>query len=61
MYLETIESFLVQAEDLYRSNPLKTRYSIKYRHCDGKLVVKVTDDVTVRVVLFKTTRSFFLG
>jgi signal recognition particle subunit SRP9 len=60
MYLETIESFLVQAEDLYRSNPLKTRYSIKYRHCDGKLVVKVTDDVTVRVVLFKKTRSFFL-
>eukprot|EP00890_Picochlorum_soloecismus_P001288 jgi/Picsp_1/215/NSC_00214-R1_signal recognition particle 9 kda protein len=46
MYLETVESFLVQAEDLYKSNPLKTRYVMKYRHCDGKLVVKVTDDRT---------------
>jgi len=50
MYLETVESFLIQAEDLYKSNPLKTRYSMKYRHCDGKLVVKVTDDTTVRVI-----------
>ena len=48
MYLETIESFLIQAEDLYRSNPLKTRYVIKYRHSEGKLVVKMTDDTTVR-------------
>ena len=46
MYLETVESFLVQAEDLFRTNPLQTRYSIKYRHCDQKLVAKVTDDVT---------------
>ena len=60
MYLETIESFLVQAEDLYRSNPLKTRYSIKYRHCDGKLVVKVTDDVTVRVSLLKKDMDTFV-
>lgn len=46
MYLETVESFLIQAEDLYRSNPLQTRYSLKYRHCDQKLVAKITDDVT---------------
>jgi signal recognition particle subunit SRP9 len=46
MYLETVESFLVQAQDLFRSNPLQTRYSIKYRHCDQKLVAKITDDVT---------------
>ena len=46
MYLETVESFLVQAQDLFLSNPLQTRYSIKYRHCDQKLVAKITDDVT---------------
>lgn len=26
---------------------LQTRYSVKYRHTDGKLVLKVTDDTTV--------------
>jgi len=46
MYLETLESFIVQAEELYRSNPLRCRYTIKYRHTDGKLVAKLTDNVT---------------
>ena len=47
MYIEDWEAFTQQAEALYRSNPLKTRYVLKYRHCDGKLVLKVTDDVVV--------------
>ena len=44
MYVEDFESFMQQAEELYRCSPLDTRYSIKYRHVDGKLVFKVTDD-----------------
>jgi hypothetical protein len=48
MYIENLDSFVQQAEDLYRGDPLKTRYVMKYRHCDGKLVLKVTDDTTVR-------------
>lgn len=47
MHLESLESFIQQAEELYKANPLKTRYVIKYRHCDGKLSLKVTDDTTV--------------
>ena len=47
MFIEDFEAFIQEAEELYRSNPLATRYSIKYRHCDGKLVLKVTDDVKV--------------
>ena len=47
MYLESLDSFVQQAEALFASNPLKTRYVMKYRHCDGKLVLKVTDDDTV--------------
>ena len=27
----------------------KTRYSVKWRSSEGKLVLKITDDVTVRV------------
>ena len=29
----------------------QTRYVMKYRHCDGKLVLKVTDDLQVRLPL----------
>jgi hypothetical protein len=47
MYIEDWDSFYVQAEELWRSSPLKTRYCIKYRHTEGNLVLKVTDDVVV--------------
>eukprot|EP00803_Ostreobium_quekettii_P002759 evm.model.scf_233.4 EVM.evm.TU.scf_233.4 scf_233:112446-113270(+) len=46
MYLRSWESFASQAEELYRKDPLGTRYLMKYRHCDGKLELKVTDDRT---------------
>jgi len=29
---------------------LKTRLVLKYRHCEGKLVFKVTDDKVVRLI-----------
>jgi signal recognition particle subunit SRP9 len=48
MYIDDWDSFYVQAEELWRQQPLKTRYCIKYRHTEGKLVLKVTDDVVVR-------------
>lgn len=44
-YVDDWASFAAQAEALYRSRPLHTRYVLKYRHCDGKLVLKVTDDI----------------
>lgn len=50
MYISDWDTFAEQAEALYRSDPLKTRYVLKYRHCDGKAVLKVTDDKTVRTV-----------
>ncbi|KAI3435566.1 hypothetical protein D9Q98_001631 [Chlorella vulgaris] len=46
MYIENWDSFYVQAVDLYHNSPLKTRFTTKYRHCDGKLILKVTDDAT---------------
>lgn len=47
MYVEDWDSFLQMSEALFRQAPLRTRYVLKYRHCDGKLVLKVTDDVAV--------------
>lgn len=50
MYIEDFESFYQQSEQLFRARPIETRYCIKYRNCDGKLVLKVTDDVKVNKV-----------
>lgn len=46
MYIEDWESFAQQAEALFRSQPLRTRYVLKYQHSQGKLTLKVTDDIT---------------
>ena len=48
MYIENWESFYQQAVDLYQRDPLKARFVTKYRHCDGRLTLKVTDDAVVR-------------
>lgn len=48
MYVQDWDIFAEQAEALYRSDPLRVRYVLKYRHCDGKAVLKVTDDKTAR-------------
>eukprot|EP00246_Nothoceros_aenigmaticus_P006435 TRINITY_DN1931_c0_g1_i2.p2 TRINITY_DN1931_c0_g1~~TRINITY_DN1931_c0_g1_i2.p2 ORF type:complete len:104 (+),score=20.58 TRINITY_DN1931_c0_g1_i2:138-449(+) len=55
VYLDSLENFEERAILLFRANPISTRYVMKYRHCDGKLVLKVTDD---RVCLkFKTDQA----
>ncbi|KAJ9524736.1 hypothetical protein QJQ45_024372 [Haematococcus lacustris] len=46
MYIADFDAFYQQAEELFRARPLDTRYCIKYRNCDGKLVLKVTDNRT---------------
>jgi len=45
MYIEDWDTFFLQAQELQRKRPLHTRYCIKYSHKEGKLVLKVTDDV----------------
>ncbi|XP_045381469.1 signal recognition particle 9 kDa protein-like [Lemur catta] len=32
-------------EKLYLANPMKVRVILKYRHLDGSLCIKVTDDL----------------
>ena len=47
MFIQDWNSFYEQAESLYKSDPLKTRYVLKYIHKSGKLQLKVTDDRVV--------------
>ena len=44
VYIREFDSFVAQAKTLYEQNPSKVRYSMKYRHCDGMIVLKITDD-----------------
>eukprot|EP00163_Fabomonas_tropica_P027844 TRINITY_DN548_c0_g1_i2.p1 TRINITY_DN548_c0_g1~~TRINITY_DN548_c0_g1_i2.p1 ORF type:complete len:101 (+),score=20.01 TRINITY_DN548_c0_g1_i2:263-565(+) len=49
------DTFARAAEKLLSENPRKTRFVIKYRHCDSKLVLKVTDDK--KCIKYKTDQA----
>ncbi|CAL5353702.1 unnamed protein product [Camellia sinensis] len=44
VYITSWDDFVERSVQLYRASPESTRYVMKYRHCDGKLVLKVTDN-----------------
>lgn len=49
------EEFTRAAEKLYLADPMKVRVVLKYRHCDGNLCIKVTDDVAC--LLYRTDQA----
>ncbi|KAI9428902.1 signal recognition particle, SRP9/SRP14 subunit, partial [Lactarius indigo] len=59
VYISSWQEYQEAAENLYTSSPRKTRYSVKWKSSEGKLVLKITDDVTC--LKFKTHSSIFLG
>ncbi|XP_074845983.1 signal recognition particle 9 kDa protein isoform X2 [Carettochelys insculpta] len=56
-HYQTWEEFSRAAEKLYLADPMKVRVVLKYRHCDGNLCIKVTDDV---VLLLQTCTIWIL-
>ncbi|KAJ6684988.1 SIGNAL RECOGNITION PARTICLE 9 KDA PROTEIN [Salix purpurea] len=44
VYMASWDEFVDRSVQLFRADPDSTRYVMKYRHCDGKLVLKVTDN-----------------
>ncbi|RLN08314.1 hypothetical protein C2845_PM11G06780 [Panicum miliaceum] len=45
VYVDSWYEFVERSVQLFRTDdPSATRYVMKYRHCEGKLVLKVTDD-----------------
>ncbi|KAN0134306.1 Signal recognition particle, SRP9/SRP14 subunit [Lactarius tabidus] len=59
VYINSWQEYQEAAENLYTSSPRKTRYSVKWKSSEGKLVLKITDDV--KCLKFKTHSSIFLG
>lgn len=47
-YIREWDDFVTAARQLFQEYPGQVRYSMKYRHCDGKLVLKVTNNSEVR-------------
>ncbi|KAJ0982403.1 hypothetical protein J5N97_010658 [Dioscorea zingiberensis] len=44
VYIASWEEFVDRSVQLFRADPESSRYVMKYRHCDGKMVLKVTDN-----------------
>ncbi|KAA3476218.1 signal recognition particle 9 kDa protein-like [Gossypium australe] len=44
VYITSWDEFVERTVQLFRADPESTRYCMKYRHCDGKLILKVTDN-----------------
>ncbi|ESR57140.1 hypothetical protein CICLE_v10023009mg [Citrus x clementina] len=55
VYVTSWDEFVGRSVQLYKADPQSTRYCMKYRHCDGKLVLKVTDNK--ECLKFKTDQA----
>ncbi|XP_062502438.1 signal recognition particle 9 kDa protein-like [Corticium candelabrum] len=54
-YIPSWDEFVRAAEEIYQANPYKARYVVKYRHCQSKLELKVTDDI--QCVKYRTDQA----
>ncbi|EIW74825.1 signal recognition particle SRP9 SRP14 subunit [Coniophora puteana RWD-64-598 SS2] len=59
VYIASWQEFQEAAEDLYTKAPNTTRYCVKFRSSEGKLVLKITDNT--KCIKFKTYSSIFLN
>ncbi|KAI0035526.1 signal recognition particle, SRP9/SRP14 subunit [Vararia minispora EC-137] len=59
VYISSWQEYQNAAEALYATSPNKTRYCVKWKSSEGKLVLKITDDTTC--LKFKTHSSIFLN
>ncbi|KAG6830928.1 hypothetical protein H0H92_013856 [Tricholoma furcatifolium] len=59
VYIQSWQEYQDAAEALYLKSPENARYSIKWKSSEGKLVLKITDNVTC--IKFKTYSSIFLN
>jgi len=59
VYIHSWQDYSDAAEALYKKSPNNTRYCVKWKSSEGKLVLKITDDVSC--IKFKTYSSIFLN
>ncbi|KAJ7676426.1 signal recognition particle, SRP9/SRP14 subunit [Mycena rosella] len=59
VYIHAWQEYQDAAEALYAKSPTTTRYVVKWKSSEGKLVLKITDNTTC--IKFKTYSSIFLN
>ncbi|KAF7333685.1 Signal recognition particle protein [Mycena sanguinolenta] len=59
VYIHAWQEYQDAAEALYLKSPTTTRYCVKWKSSEGKLVLKITDNITC--IKFKTYSSIFLN
>ncbi|KAJ7255095.1 signal recognition particle, SRP9/SRP14 subunit [Mycena haematopus] len=59
VYIHAWQEYQDAAEALYLKSPTTTRYCVKWKSSEGKLVLKITDNTTC--IKFKTYSSIFLN
>ncbi|KIK55711.1 hypothetical protein GYMLUDRAFT_47670 [Collybiopsis luxurians FD-317 M1] len=59
VYINSWQDYQDAAEALYSKSPHSTRYCVKWNSSQGKLVLKITDNVSC--IKFKTYSSIFLN
>jgi len=59
VYISSWHEYQEAAEALYTKSPNDTRYCVKWKSSEGKLVLKITDNTTC--LKFKTFSSIFLN
>uniref|UniRef100_T1KZL0 Signal recognition particle 9 kDa protein n=1 Tax=Tetranychus urticae TaxID=32264 RepID=T1KZL0_TETUR len=56
-YINNWDEFIKAAQGLYIDDPIKCRFVLKYRHNDGKLVCKLTDNQICLMYLAKNNQD----
>uniref|UniRef100_A0A1A9UVS7 Signal recognition particle 9 kDa protein n=1 Tax=Glossina austeni TaxID=7395 RepID=A0A1A9UVS7_GLOAU len=51
VFVKSLEDFEIAAENMYMANPMACRYTMKYIHSKGQILLKMTDNV--KCVQFK--------
>ncbi|KAK0186970.1 signal recognition particle, SRP9/SRP14 subunit [Armillaria mellea] len=59
VYIQSWQEYQDAAEALYTKSPRNTRYCVKWKASEGKLVLKITDNTSC--IKFKTYSSIFLN
>ncbi|KAK0433739.1 signal recognition particle, SRP9/SRP14 subunit [Armillaria borealis] len=59
VYIQSWQEYQDAAEALYAKSPVNTRYCVKWKASEGKLVLKITDNASC--IKFKTYSSIFLN
>jgi len=59
VYIPSWQEFQDAAENLYEKSPNSTRYCVKWKSSEAKLVLKITDNTTC--LKFKTYSSVYLN